>query len=72
MLRKVGRAGIKDWNFYLGFALFRLAAIGQGVYKRVLDGNASSVTNTHNRTQGMAEQAWAIIERGPREIFAQA
>ena len=67
-LRKVGRAGIKDWNFYLGFALFRLASIGQGVYKRVLDGNASSVTNTHNRTQGMAEQAWSIIERGPREI----
>ncbi|MFO1166954.1 MAG: phosphotransferase family protein [Rhodoblastus sp.] len=69
-LRKVGRAGIKDWNFYLGFALFRLASIGQGVYKRVLDGNASSVTNTHNRTQGMAEQAWSIIERGPREIVA--
>jgi len=69
-LRKVGRSSIKDWNFYLGFALFRLASIGQGVYKRVLDGNASSVTNTHNRTQGMAEQAWAIIERGPCEIRA--
>ncbi len=69
-LRRVGRDSIKDWNFYLGFALFRLASIGQGVYKRVLDGNASSVTNTHNRTQGMAEQAWSIIERGPLEIRA--
>jgi len=69
-LRRVGRDSVKDWNFYLGFALFRLASIGQGVYKRVLDGNASSVTNTHNRTQGMAEQAWAIIERGPCEIRA--
>ena len=69
-LRRVGRASVKDWNFYLGFALFRLASIGQGVYKRVLDGNASSVTNSHNRTQGMAEQAWSIIERGPCEIRA--
>lgn len=69
-LRRVGRDSVKDWNFYLGFALFRLASIGQGVYKRVLDGNASSVTNTHNRTQGMAEQAWAIIEREPCEIRA--
>jgi aminoglycoside phosphotransferase (APT) family kinase protein len=69
-LRRVGRERVEDWNFYLGFALFRLASIGQGVYKRVLDGNASSVTNTHNRTQGMAEQAWAIIERGPCEIRA--
>ncbi len=69
-LRRVGRAHVRDWNFYLGFALFRLASIGQGVYKRVLDGNASSITNTHNRTQGMAEQAWSIIERGPHEIRA--
>ena len=69
-LRRVGRAGVQDWNFYLGFALFRLASIGQGVYKRVLDGNAASVTNSHNRTQGMAEQAWSIIQRGPCEILA--
>ena len=69
-LRKVGRDSVEDWNFYLGFALFRLASIGQGVYKRVLDGNASSVTNSHNRTQGMAEQAWSIIERGPCVIRA--
>lgn len=30
------------WRFYLSFALFRLAGIGQGVYKRSLQGNASS------------------------------
>ena len=30
------------WNFYMAFAFFRLAAIAQGVYKRGLDGNASS------------------------------
>jgi len=33
---------VKHWNFYLIFSFFRLAAILQGVYKRALDGNASS------------------------------
>lgn len=31
-----------NWNFYMAFSFFRLAAILQGVYKRGLDGNASS------------------------------
>lgn len=33
---------ISNWNYYIVFSLFRLAAICQGVYKRGLDGNASS------------------------------
>ena len=33
---------IADFTFYVAFAVFRLAAISQGVYKRGLDGNASS------------------------------
>ncbi len=37
-----GLAGIPDWDFYLVFSLFRLAAIVQGVLKRAIDGNASS------------------------------
>ncbi|WP_290652398.1 phosphotransferase family protein [Aquisalimonas sp.] len=36
------RGGISDWPFYTAFALFRLAAILQGVYKRALDGNAAN------------------------------
>ncbi|HDZ10464.1 phosphotransferase family protein [Pseudohongiella sp.] len=32
----------EHWTFYLAFSFFRLAAILQGVYKRGLDGNASS------------------------------
>ena len=39
---RTGLGGIPDWTFYLAFSLFRLAAISQGVYKRGLDGNASS------------------------------
>ncbi len=37
-----GLDGIENWNFYLAFSFFRLAAILQGVYKRSLDGNASN------------------------------
>jgi aminoglycoside phosphotransferase (APT) family kinase protein len=33
---------IPDWTFYLAISFFRLAAICQGVYKRGIDGNASS------------------------------
>ena len=33
--------GIADFNFYLAFTYFRMAAILQGVKKRALDGNAS-------------------------------
>ncbi len=37
-----GRSGVDDIDFYVAFGMFRLAAIVQGVYKRGLDGNASS------------------------------
>ena len=30
-----------DLDYYLAFCFFRLSAIGQGVYKRGLEGNAS-------------------------------
>jgi aminoglycoside phosphotransferase (APT) family kinase protein len=33
---------IPNWNFYIVFSFFRLAAILQGVLKRALDGNASN------------------------------
>jgi len=36
-----GLAGIDDFNFYLAFAFFRMAAILQGVRRRALDGNAA-------------------------------
>ena len=38
--RNLGK--IDNWNFYVAFCFFRLAAILQGVYKRSLDGNASN------------------------------
>lgn len=40
--QRMGFNGIDNWNFYLAFSLFRLAAICQGVVKRAQQGNASS------------------------------
>ncbi|MCG6859271.1 MAG: phosphotransferase family protein [Salaquimonas sp.] len=37
-----GIGEIENWNVYLAFSFFRLAAILQGVYKRYVDGNASN------------------------------
>jgi aminoglycoside phosphotransferase (APT) family kinase protein len=37
-----GLSGIPDWNFYLVLGFFRFAAILQGVFKRAVEGNASS------------------------------
>lgn len=44
---RMGVGGIAHWNFYLAVSFFRLAAICQGVYKRGLDGNASSPDAAH-------------------------
>ena len=50
----------KDWNFYLAYNMFRIAAILQGIAKRVEEGTASS---DQAKTSGagarpMAELAW--------------
>lgn len=46
----------------MSFALFRLAGIGQGVYKRYLQGNASSTSakNFEVLTKIVAQTAWKI------------
>jgi aminoglycoside phosphotransferase (APT) family kinase protein len=64
--RRTGRedasAVMADWNFYLAYNLFRLAAITQGIAKRVVDGTASSAQarNTGAATRPLAEMAWGF------------
>jgi aminoglycoside phosphotransferase (APT) family kinase protein len=50
-----------DWNFYLAYNLFRLAAITQGIAKRVVDGTAASAQAraTGAATRPLAEWAGA-------------
>lgn len=40
--RRTGRSGIENWNFYLAFNYFRLAAIFHGIKGRALRGTASN------------------------------
>lgn len=42
--KRRGLSGIANWNFYLAFSFFRLAAIFHGIKGRMLRGNASSAT----------------------------
>jgi len=60
--RRVGRDGIDNWSFYVSFSVFRLASIAQGVYKRGLDGNASSDTASQlgSYCRFLAENAWRL------------
>lgn len=69
-LRRAGRRSVKNWNFYLGFAMFRLASIRQGVYRRMLNGSVASAAPVVNTCPGMARQALDIVARGPLEITA--
>ena len=43
-----------DWNFYLAYNLFRIAAILQGIAKRVVDGTASSAQAVGGRRRPAA------------------
>ena len=61
--RRTGRSEIPDWEFYIAFSIFRLAAIVQGVYKRGLDGIASSDNaKTYGAmVKGLSDAGWAIV-----------
>jgi aminoglycoside phosphotransferase (APT) family kinase protein len=52
--RRTGRDGVADWEFYLVYAVFRLAAIMHGILQRAVDGSAAGA------------DAFDIGRRGPR------
>ena len=61
---RTGRDGIDNWNFYIVFSLFRLAAILQGIVKRAQIGTASS-TEADSRGEAvvpLALMAEALID----------
>jgi aminoglycoside phosphotransferase (APT) family kinase protein len=62
---QTGRADIPEWFLYVVFSLFRLAAIVQGVYKRGLDGNASSPGALAMAAQPrrLAVAAWELVQQ---------
>ena len=57
-----GRQKIADWPYFMAFGIFRLAAIAQGVYKRSLQGNASSDNaSTYGAAVGMLAELGCSI-----------
>ncbi len=53
-----------DWNFYLAYNLFRLAAITQGIARRVVDGTAASAQARASgaATRSLSEMAWRFAQ----------
>jgi aminoglycoside phosphotransferase (APT) family kinase protein len=64
---RTGRAAIppRDWEYYIAYNMFRLAAIAQGIMARAQQGNASSerALETGRRARPLAELAWHHVER---------
>jgi aminoglycoside phosphotransferase (APT) family kinase protein len=63
--RRTGRAEIQNWDFYLAYNCFRLAAILQGIMKRVVDGTAASAeaAKAGSRARPLAQLAWGFAQR---------
>ena len=63
--QRVGRPVTGDWNFYLAYNLFRIAAILQGIAKRVEEGTASSAQATEYGRQArpLAELGWSFAQK---------
>jgi aminoglycoside phosphotransferase (APT) family kinase protein len=64
--RRTGRGALPDWNYYLAFNMFRMAAILQGVLARALQGSAASddALQTGRRARPMADAGWRQAMQG--------
>jgi aminoglycoside phosphotransferase (APT) family kinase protein len=64
--KRVGRADIPNWKFFIVFSLFRSAGILAGVYKRSLDGNSVDPRQAAAREsyRDIAATAWRIAQGG--------
>jgi len=66
---RTGRSGIDDFEFYLIFNLFRIAAILHGVLARAMQGNAASsdAVATGGRARLLADAAWDMARLHERK-----
>ena len=65
--KRTGRKSVAPsvWDYYMAYNLFRIAAILQGIAKRVLDGTAASehAREAGSRAPIMAELGWQQVEK---------
>ncbi len=62
---RTGRAGVPDLEFMIVFAMFRLASIVAGVYRRAIEGNAADARAMERGRifQEIAARAWEYAQR---------
>ena len=62
--RLTGRGSLPQWDFYVAFAMFRFAAIFQGIMGRVVAGTANDpdARRAGARARPLAERAWHLVE----------
>lgn len=60
-----GRAAAENWDFYLAYNLFRMAAILHGIAQRAADGNAAAAdaVETGRKAGPLAELGWQCAQR---------
>ena len=63
--RRTGRERIDNWDFYLAYNMFRIAAILQGIKKRVVEGTAASAhaADAGSRVQPLGKLAWEYAQK---------
>ena len=63
--RRTNRSGIENWDYYIAFNMFRLAAILQGIARRVMDGTAASqqAEEAGSGAYDLSKLAWAQIDK---------
>ncbi|KAJ8042838.1 Acyl-CoA dehydrogenase family member 10 [Holothuria leucospilota] len=68
---KRGIPAVDNLDFYMSFTFFRMAAIAQGIYKRALQGQASSASaKMVGRLAGsLAEISWKIGSEGSKSAL---
>ncbi len=65
--KRTGRGGVdpSTWDYYMAYNMFRLAAICQGIAKRVVEGTAASehARDAGARAQPLGELGWSQAEK---------
>lgn len=66
--RRTNRSGIDNWDYYIAFNMFRLAAILQGIARRVMDGTAAGqqAEEAGAGAFDLSKLAWAQIDKSVR------
>ena len=61
--KRTGRSSLPDWDYYMAFNLFRMAAILQGILHRALHGSAASAEaeQTGRLARPIAEAGWRQV-----------